>query len=92
MDNNYQGRDVCCDGFVSLLTNADDRGFSVIIGKNDVDKKYELEFKSLLETDMNKFVPLVRNSAEVTNAGLTNVSLSGRIRINFCPFCGNRLC
>jgi len=75
----------CCQAFENLIKNAGERGFSAVIENRPEGLKFSLQMRAVefaSEADFSK-VPLPEKPS--------HISLSGSMRIRYCPSCGKRL-
>jgi hypothetical protein len=75
----------CCNAFKNLIENAGERGLAVLVSEHLEGLKFALQMRAVAFTDEAGFS---QGPLPVTP---TNISLSGSMRIRFCPSCGKRL-
>lgn len=79
----------CCEGFKSRSNNIGNKGFSIKREGNVTYNEFYFEFRAV---DSNRKEILVEAFREkLLGMKLPSMSLEGKIKINFCPWCGNKL-
>jgi len=75
----------CCNALENLINSAGERGFAILVSAHPDGIKFSLQMRSMAFIDEKAFpsspLPMLP----------TNLSLSGSIRIRYCPSCGRRL-
>lgn len=82
---------ICCSGMEANLNNDQGRGFTLLKEMSGHEVKYYLQFRAMSASDESKFIAYARGSKELKSIGLTGLSLSGKKRVVYCPFCGAKL-
>ena len=75
----------CCPAFENLIGNAGERGLAVLVSQHSEGMKFALQMRAVAFTD-EATLP-----KEPLPTMPTNISLSGSMRIRYCPSCGRRL-
>lgn len=76
---------LCCNAFINLINNAGDRGFSVLVSEDKEGVMFAVQMRSVSFIDEKN---LPKGPWPTT---LTNLTLSGSMRIRYCPSCGKLL-
>jgi len=76
---------LCCHAFDNLILNAGERGFAVLVSENKDGVKFSLQMRAVSFADEGNLPkgPLPTMP--------THLTLSGSMRIRYCPSCGKRL-
>jgi len=75
----------CCHAFENLVGNAGERGLAILVSEHSDGLKFALQMRAVA------FEEEARLSKEPMPTMPTHISLSGSMRIRFCPSCGKRL-
>lgn len=76
---------LCCNALVNLINNAGDRGLAVLVGEDMDGLTFAVQMRAISIADEGN---LPKGPWPTT---LKNITLSGSIRIRYCPACGKRL-
>ena len=76
---------LCCNVFNNLINNAGERGLAVLVSEDKDGVKFSVQMRAVSFADEGR---LPKGPWPLT---LTNLTLSGSMRIRYCPACGKRL-
>lgn len=75
----------CCNGLKSKIKNTNKKGFSIVFNSNEP----HLVFNSIDSDSEEILVNIFKE--KLLGEKLPSISLSGKIVISYCPFCGKKL-
>ena len=75
----------CCIGLEAKILNKNQKGFSIVFEDNNANFVFNA-------VDTNKVETLLKAFREkLIRLKLPSVGLSGKVQINYCPYCGNEI-
>ena len=72
---------ICCDSIANLLANKGEKGFSVIAQKEELRRRFLLQYRPFTSDEMGRLSDTALNSPVTMN-------LSGTMTLLHCPYCG----
>jgi hypothetical protein len=78
---------LCCHSLTNLIDNAGQRGLAVLVCKTDIGLRFLIQMRAVTHDDENN----LKQSPQPTLSLPEHVTLSGSMRIRYCPSCGKRL-
>ena len=78
---------LCCHSLTNLIGNAGQRGFAVLVCETEAGLRFALQMRAVTADDENTMKRLPQSSLSLPE----HITLSGSIRIRYCPSCGKRL-
>lgn len=77
----------CCHLFTNLIENAGQRGLAVLVCATDAGLRFALQMRAVTAADEST----MGKDGQPSTSLPEHVTLSGSMRIRYCPSCGKRL-
>ena len=77
----------CCQSFTNLLENAGQRGLAVLVCATDAGLRFALQMRAVTAADET----MMGKNGQPSTSLPEHFTLSGSMRIRYCPSCGKRL-